>query len=438
MDGEEGAHGEDRDHQHHIIEGVVRPAGDIEDQRQAAPDYQRRHGIDLDDLPQPDAKQPEHKPRTLVEGVGQKAVVAVHEQGLGKAGAPVDEIHDEGKVRQPRHDHLVDVRPGAGLDHHEQHRAAAEKQADIGDAQGGFPQNLPVPFDEQVVEELKALLSAGDGRVGGDVLLIGRLDRRSGLVHLARDLGQQLLVHLPVVAEGQHPPKAQEPQRDPDQEQRRRGPEGQDEAHGGRHIGQGQQERRQQPGYLLEVILIADIAVLLIVPQGVGGHRHLHAGDADRDQQAQPQRHAPVQAKEDGEGQEPHHDLPQGVAVVYQGVGPGVHPQKDHGVVLVPGGVEEAGVHIRADQRQEQQDVQEPEARRRPLVEEPHAADHGEEVEELPQEDGHDLPQHREDVGEDLQPPHLIKPVGQHPFQKGDLLEGVQDAVDPVCIFQGE
>ena len=138
------------------------------------------------------------------------------------------------------------------------------------------------------------------------------------------------------------------------------------------------------------------------------------------------------------EGQEPHHDLPQRVAVVRQGVGPGIHPQKDHGVVLVPGGVEEAGVHIRADQRQEQQDVQEPEARRRPLVEEPHAADHGEEVEELPQEDGHDLPQHREDVGEDLQPPHLIKPVGQHPFQKGDLLEGVQDAVDPVCIFQGE
>ena len=89
-------------------------------------------------------------------------------------------------------------------------------------------------------------------------------------------------------------------------------------------------------------------------------------------------------------------------------------------------------------QVQEQQDVQEPEARRRPLVEEPHAADHGEDVEELPQEDGHDLPQHREDVGEDLQPPHLIKPVGQHPFQKGDLLEGVQDAVDPVCIFQGE
>ena len=178
--------------------------------------------------------------------------------------------------------------------------------------------------------------------------------------------------------------------------------------------------------------------MLLIVPQGVGSHRHLHAGDAEGDQQAQPQRHAPVQTKEDGERQKPHHDLPQRVAVVRQGVGPGIHPQKDHGVVLVPGGIEEAGVHIRADQRQEQQDVQEPEARRRPLVEEPHAADQGEEVEELPQEDGHDLPQHREDVGEDLQPPHLIKPVGQHPFQKGDLLEGVQDAVDPVCIFQGE
>ena len=116
---------------------------------------------------------------------------------------------------------------------------------------------------------LKALLPAGDGGVRGDVLLIGRLDRRSGLVHLAGDLGEQLLVHLPVVAEGHHLPKAQKPCGDPDQEQGRRGPERQDESHGGRHIGQGQQERCQQPGYLLEVVLVADIAVLLIVPQGV-------------------------------------------------------------------------------------------------------------------------------------------------------------------------
>ena len=178
--------------------------------------------------------------------------------------------------------------------------------------------------------------------------------------------------------------------------------------------------------------------MLFIVPQRIGGHRHFHASDAERDQQAQPQGNAPVHAKQDSEGQKSHHNFQQCVAVVDQGVGPGIHPQEDHGVVLVPGGVEDASVHVRADQRQEKQDVQETEARRRPLVEEPHAADHGEEVQDLPQKDGNDLPQHREDIGEDLQPTHFIKCRRQRLFQKRDLLEGVEDAVDPVCIFQGE
>ena len=35
-----------------------------------------------------------------------------------------------------------------------------------------------------------------------------------------------------------------------------------------------------------------------------------------------------------------------------------LHPHKDHGVILVPGGVKEAGIHVRANQRQKQQDMQ--------------------------------------------------------------------------------
>ena len=295
-----------------------------------------------------------------------------------------------------------------------------------------------MPFDKQVVEELEPLLPAGDGGVRRDILLICRLDRRSGLVHLAGNLREQLLVHLPVAAEIHHPPEAQKTGRDPDQEQHRRGPERQNKSHRGRHIGQGQQERCQEPGYLLEVVLVADVAVFFIVTQRIGGHRHFHACDAERDQQAQPQGNAPVHAEQYGERQEPHHNFQQRVAVVGQGVGPGIHPQEDHGVVLIPGGVEDTGVHVRADQRQEKQDVQETKPRRCPLIEESHTADHGEEVQELPQKDGYDLPQHREDVGEDLQPTHPIEGLRQHLFQKRDLLERVKDAVDPVCIFQGE
>lgn len=67
MDGEKGAHSEDRDHQHHIVEGVVCPAGDIEDQCEAESNHQRRNCIDLHDFPQADLKQLEHKPRALIE-----------------------------------------------------------------------------------------------------------------------------------------------------------------------------------------------------------------------------------------------------------------------------------------------------------------------------------------------------------------------------------
>ena len=114
-------------------------------------------------------------------------MVTVHEQCLCEAGTPVQDIHDEGKVRKPGHDHVVDIPLGAGLYDYEQHHSTTEECADIGDAQGGFPEDLPVPFDKQVVKILKALLLAGDGCVGGDFLLIRCLNRRSGFIHLSRD-----------------------------------------------------------------------------------------------------------------------------------------------------------------------------------------------------------------------------------------------------------
>ena len=71
-------------------------------------------------------------------------------------------------------------------------------------------------------------------------------------------------------------------------------------------------------------------------------------------------------------------------------------------------------------------------------IEQPCAADHEKKVEELEQENGDELPEHRQDIGEDLESPDLIQRGGEEALQQGDLLEGVENAVDPVGVFQGK
>ena len=48
-----------------------------------------RDRVNLHDLPQPYPEQLQHEARPLINGIRQQAVVAVHEQGLGKARPPV-------------------------------------------------------------------------------------------------------------------------------------------------------------------------------------------------------------------------------------------------------------------------------------------------------------------------------------------------------------
>ena len=120
MDGEKQAHGQNRHQKHYIVHGILGSAGGIEGQAQARADDQGWDSIDFHDLPQANLEQLQYKVRSLEKRVGQQAMVAVHEQRLGKAGAPVDEVHDEGEIRKPSHHHLVDIRFGAGLYGHEQ------------------------------------------------------------------------------------------------------------------------------------------------------------------------------------------------------------------------------------------------------------------------------------------------------------------------------
>ena len=168
------------------------------------------------------------------------------------------------------------------------------------------------------------------------------------------------------------------------------------------------------------------------------GYRQFGPRHAEGDQQAQPQRHSLHLSPQEHTGQEAHHSLRQIVAEVHQGVGPGVHPQKDHGIVLVPGGVEEVRVHVRAHQGQKQQDVQKGLPGRHHGMKIPRCQDHQEEVKELEKKDGDKFPENRQHIGKDLEAFHLINGGGQQMLHQRDLPDGVEDAVDPVSIFQGK
>ena len=100
MCGKKHAQAQNRNKQHRVIQRIIGAAGRIEQHRQPRADNSGGKEIDLNNLPQADLKQPEYKTRLLLEGIGQKAVVAVHKQRLRKACTAVDCIHDEHKIRK--------------------------------------------------------------------------------------------------------------------------------------------------------------------------------------------------------------------------------------------------------------------------------------------------------------------------------------------------
>ena len=63
---------------------------------------------------------------------------------------------------------------------------------------------------------------------------------------------------------------------------------------------------------------------------------------------------------------------------------------------------------------------------------------HQDEIEKLPQKNGKNLPEQGNHIGKLLEGPHFVQGIRQHLFQQGNLLEGIEDAVDPVGIFQGK
>ena len=149
MHGKEDAQAEDGHNQNEIVHRVVRPAGKGQNKAQTRRNNGGRQQIDLDDLPKPDAKQTQDHFRLLEKGVRQKAYVAVHEQGLGKAGPAVDGIHDKGEIGEvgEREDAHV---PSVFLRQEEQEPDQQGKYTggDNRNPLRGLPQNFLVAPDE--------------------------------------------------------------------------------------------------------------------------------------------------------------------------------------------------------------------------------------------------------------------------------------------------
>lgn len=101
VDREKHTHAEDGHNQHQIVQWIVGSSTGEENQCQPAANDQRWYRIDFHNFSQTDLKQPQHMGWLLIERIGQKAVVTIHEQSLGKPSATVDRIHNNGKIRQP-------------------------------------------------------------------------------------------------------------------------------------------------------------------------------------------------------------------------------------------------------------------------------------------------------------------------------------------------
>ena len=80
--------------------------------------------------------------------------------------------------------------------------------------------------------------------------------------------------------------------------------------------------------------------------------------------------------------------------------------------------------------------MQEKQLRRRVLIEQSQTADQGQEVDHLKKKNGYDFPDHRQDIGKDLETSDLIKGGREETAQEWDLFEGVQNTIDPIGVLQ--
>ena len=338
-------------------------------------------------------------------------MVAIHKKRLGKIRATVDDIQNKHEVWQPRHHDFVD----GGFFFRQQinshqHRGD-EERAYARNLFRGIPEDLFVPFDEQLVEVFESFAVAGNRGIRRYFLFVCLLDDLDChlRIHLVGKAGEQFLVDAAIIAEGQHLRQAN----------RSQGNAGQKYGHGyrgwhnhpeGRQGVSDQQKQGDAAPYVFrQLVFVIAKAPFFIIPQRSGRHKQLHAHDTKRQEQAKPQGQTPVHAKEQAERQKSDYHLQNRVEVIDQRILPGVHAHQDHRVVLVLCRIEKIGVYEAANHRQKQQDVQEYRVFRQLLIKDADAANHRDKVKELADEGGGDFPQGGQRIREDFQAPDPIE-----------------------------
>ncbi len=351
MDGEEQAHAEDGHRDHKILVPCT-ASGQEEQNIKSQSDDQRRYGIDLADFPQPDAKQCQHRFGLLIKGISQQAVVAVDEKRPCEAGSTVDKIQNKGPERQGIQNHELHLWTDRRKKQQACRPSKYQHAADAGNDPGGFPEEPPVAFHKQVIEIFKALFMTGNSeRLRNQVVGIG-LSLMGDGVHSVKKLHKHLLIELAIGLETEDFPDTEQPQGDHSQQQPHGELPRQDIACHWQPVGRHQDHRRNTPTNQIPLRCCAFVPIKM--PQFQGHLGRLAADDAHREQQFHPQRHAVEETKQQGKWQKANKGLDQPCPEKAEGIGPGVHPQKGHGVISLIAGLGKGGVDESADHRQEQ------------------------------------------------------------------------------------
>ena len=365
-------------------------------------------------------------------------MVAVHKQRLREARAAVDGIHHKDKIRQAGFHQRIHGRLRLRQQIQQQRRAGNQKGAHERNLFDGAPQNPAVTLDKQLVQIGESPAVAGDRTIRGNGLFRILFRRLRGGVHLLKKLPEQFLIDFPIRAERQQLPHAQRAGKHKRQQNGSGNSRRQRSADGRQPIRGGQKQRRQQPRAFVERILVIRPSALLIRAQRQSRRRQLAAHNRKGQHKAQPERNAVRQPEEKRKRQKADDHLHQRIRIIDQRIGTRVHPHQNHRIVFVPRRIEQAGVHKSADDRKAKQDMQEHRPPRRVLVQHPDAGDHRQHIQKLAEESRKQFPHGGQQAGEALQAPRTVKRLRQKPTQKRNLLERIQNAVDPICVFQSE
>lgn len=203
VDREKHRHGNDGKEQHQVVQWIIRSAGEVQHQRKSDSDQRCGQQVDGDQSTQPLPEELQDGLRLPIETIGEHAVIAVHEHGLGDVLSAVDKIHvQQGKGQGIQH-HPVGLGGyfRAEIDHdHCGHENDADTEGKIA---GGSGQQLAMPFHEDFVQIAVPAFAAGDFDGAVQLFLLEVIDiRLFDRITVAKEYAvvlQQFLINTAVI-----------------------------------------------------------------------------------------------------------------------------------------------------------------------------------------------------------------------------------------------